>query len=901
MHTRGYLSFHRTSARRLVTVMAGLALALGMVPLVAGAVPGSPAVHARADDITLGVDTMRDSWDSSETTAAMGPSVVPSFIQKFNNPVDGDVYAQPLVVGSTVYVATENDQVYAFNAGTGAQVWHTSLGSPFVIGKVSSLAKCTDLTPNIGITGTPAYANNELYMFANIVDPGTNTPHYYFVAVNATTGNVDQQIHVHGRPSNDSHIVFSAQQQMERPGVLVASDGSVWAAFASHCDFKPYGGYVMRVVPSTGAFSIWSDESGTTYNQAGIWQGGSGIMQDSQGRVFVTSGNGVSPSKGPGNNPPGQLAESVMQMTVNSDGTLKASQFFSPANAPSLDAADTDYGGGGPVGIRFAMGNNPNVLAQAGKDGRIFLLNRDSLGGREQGSGNSDASLFATKNYGGEWGHPAVFGANNITSANANTSGDYLVYVGKDDPLRVFRAAITSSGVPSLSNVAVSTLTYGYTSGSPVVTSQGNDPSTAVIWEVFTPNTTGKTGVGSVLEAYSLSDATGSGCTSASMCKLNTIWHSATFTSAKFSVPATSQGWVYVGTRDGHLLAFAAPGATAPAVSTTASFATTTVGATTTKNVSVTAQKPVTVTGPPAATGGVSNGTGTNQFTAGQVTLTQGTTTTPVTSYPVTLAKGDKLTTQVTFTPSSPGGNDGTLSVPTSSASFPAVSVPLTGEATQGGLYPQPSSIQFMGAPDQHIVDVAVGITVPQTVTITNFGTTTQTVTSVTPPAAPFTAVNLPLVGQTIKPGNTITVQVNFAPTAAGPVTGTLTVAGSSGPPATVTLNGTGVAAVSQFTAVNPVVSFGTIPVGKKATANVFISNTGNTQSTIQGAAPVTGPFAATLKPNPQMPFNPSSDLAIPVTFTPKTKGTFSTKYKLTWTDVNGTHTVAVTLTGTAV
>jgi hypothetical protein len=862
-------------------------------------VPGSPAIHARADDITLGVDTMRDSWDSSESTATMGPSVVPSFVQRFNNTVSGAVFAQPLVVGSTVYVATENDQVYAFNAGTGAQIWHTSLGSPFVIGKVSSLAKCTDLVPNIGITGTPAYANNELYMFANIVDPGTNTPHYYFVAVNATTGHVDQQIHVHGRPSNDSHIVFSAQQEMERPGVLVASDGSVWAAFASHCDFKPYGGYVMRVVPSTGAFTIWSDESGTTYNQAGIWQGGSGIMQDPSGRVFVASGNGVSPSKGPGNSPPGQLAESVIQMSVNSDGTLKASQFFSPSNAPSLDAADTDYGGGGPVGITFAMGSHPEVLLQVGKDGRLFLLDRGSLGGRQQGSGGGDADLFVSKNYGGEWGHPAVFGNTDITSSNANTSGDYVIYVGKNEPIRLFRAALTSTGAPWLSNIAVSSLAYGYTSGSPVVTSAGNDPSTAVIWEVNTPNTTGKTGAGSQLLAYSLSSGTGSSCTSTSMCTLSNIWTSPKFTSAKFSLPATSQGWAYVGTRDGHLLAFAAPGTLAPAISSTASFAPTSVGGSTSKSVTLTAQQPVAVTGPPT-TDGTSNGGAANQFTAGQVTLTHGGSTTPVTSYPVTLAKGDKLTTQVTFAPGTAGGNSGTLTFPTSSATFPAVSVPLTGEATQDGLSALPSSLQFMGAPDQHVVEVAVGVTVPLTVNITNYGTTTQTVTSVTPPAAPFSAVNLPVVGQQIKPGNTVTVQVSFSPTVAGPATGTLTIAGSSGPPATVTLNGTGAAAVSQFTPVNPVVNFGTIPVGKKATSTVFISNTGNTASTIQGAAPVTGPFAATLKPNPDMPFNPSSDLAIPVTFTPKKKGSFSTQYKLTWKDVNGSHTVSVTLTGTA-
>jgi len=97
-----------------------------------------------------------------------------------------------------------------------------------------------------------------------------------------------------------------------------------------------------------------------------------------------------------------------------------------------------------------------------------------------------------------------------------------------------------------------------------VVTSNGDNPATGVIWEVDTPNTTGKTGHGSTLVAYSLSSGIGSGCTSTSMCKLKVLWTSPQFTSAKFSVPATSDGWVYVGTRESHLLGFAAPGPPPP-------------------------------------------------------------------------------------------------------------------------------------------------------------------------------------------------------------------------------------------------------------------------------------------------------------------------------------------------
>jgi hypothetical protein len=224
------------------------------------------------------------------------------------------------------------------------------------------------------------------------------------------------------------------------------------------------------------------------------------------------------------------------------------------------------------------------------------------------------------------------------------------------------------------------------------------------------------------------------------------------------------------------------------------------------------------------------------------------------------------------------------------------------GDGTQGGLIPGPSAtVTFPLAPDQGVTDVPVGITKPEVVTITNFGTTTETITSVTPPSAPFSATGLPKTGDKIKPGGTIIVQLSFAPTAAGPASGSFTITGSSGPSATVSLSGSGAAPVSQFTAANPVVKFGTIKVGKKATAYVYISNTGNTASTVQGTSSVPTPFATSLKPPSGLPFNPDSDMAIPVTFTPKKKGTFTTPYTLTWNDVNGSHTLSVTLTGTAV
>ena len=334
-------------------------------------------------------------------------------------------------------------------------------------------------------------------------------------------------------------------------------NGSIYAAFGSHCDHAPYVGFVDGVKISNGALTQWSDETGVTDNQAGIWQSGGGVMSDGSGRIFVTSGNGISPAAGPGTKPPGQLAESVIRLSVRSGGALVARDFFSPADAPALDAADTDFGAGAPVGLPFGTRSYPHVLAQAGKDGRIFLLDRDNLGGREQGTGQSDKALSVTAPYHGLWGHPAVFGdTTTLTASNAGAAHDYLYYIGTSDSLRVLKVGVNDSGEPTLSDVANSSLEFGYTSGSPAVTSAGRNISTAVVWAVHSPDATG---ADSALEAFAA--VPGSGCSASAQCTIMPIWSAPIGTSTHFSDVATSGGMVYVGTRDGNVYGF---GDTAP-------------------------------------------------------------------------------------------------------------------------------------------------------------------------------------------------------------------------------------------------------------------------------------------------------------------------------------------------
>lgn len=190
----------------------------------------------------------------------------------------------------------------------------------------------------------------------------------------------------------------------------------------------------------------------------------------------------------------------MVQLGVQPNGMLRAEDFFSPANAPSLDAGYYDFGSGAPVGLPFGSTADPHLLVQAGKDGRVFLLDRDSLGGREQGPGGTDDVVSVAGPYRGQWGHPAAFGNTaTLIPSNAARSNDYVYYVGDDDYLRVLKFGLNSSGTPVLSDVANSTGTFGYTSGSPAVTSNGTTLSSAVVWEVYAAGTDGSQGT---LEAF---------------------------------------------------------------------------------------------------------------------------------------------------------------------------------------------------------------------------------------------------------------------------------------------------------------------------------------------------------------------------------------------------------------
>jgi hypothetical protein len=600
---------------------------------------------------------------------------------------------------------------------------------------------------------------------------------------------------------------------------------------------------------------MWTDEAGVTDDEGGIWQSGGGLMSDGTGRIFVSTGNGVTPAPGPGTSPPGQLANSVVRLAVASGGSLAAGDFFSPANAPGLNVNDQDLGSGSPVGLPFGTGTYPHLLVAAGKDGRVFLLNRDGLGGRETGAGHTDNPVSKSGPFEEEFGHPAAFGGSG--------GADYVYYNGSGGPLRALQFNGSNPAHPVLADVANSTSTFGYTSGSPVVTSSGSNPASAIVWEVYLPH---EDGANARLEAFdAVPQKVGT------TLQMKEIWSAPIGTGVKFASPATSNGRVYVGTRDGHVLGFG-PGS--PLSGTAVSFGQVAVSSTG----SATAKLTLAATETQSVT--ISSITTSAPFAATSPAL------------PVTLSPSQRsITVPVTFSPTGPGGATGSLSFATNLAEFPTVSIGLSGDGTKPGFYASPGTWAFG--------TIATGSSKSLPVDIINGGTAPETVTDTSVTGGPFTATGLPLKGTSVPAGKSVTVTVTYKPAAAEADSGSLTVTGPDGA-ATVSLSGTGVTGQGTLTASPAAVSFGAVPLGQSPSQAIDVTNTGNLPVTITGTAAPGVPFGIPDPVSTGLTLDPGNDLQVPVTFTPDSAGQVSGTYQLTASDGrNAPQTVTVTVSGT--
>ena len=170
-----------------------------------------------------------------------------------------------------------------------------------------------------------------------------------------------------------------------------------------------------------------------------------------------------------------------MRLAVQPDGSLKPVDFFAPYNASELDSKDLDFASSGVSALNdqyFGTTSFPHLAVAAGKEGYVYLLNRDELGGFKQGSGGGDKVLQRLGPYGGVWSRPGVWpGEGGWVYIPSSYSGGAL---------RVYKYGVSGTGTPTLSLAATSSDAFGFSSGAPVITSNGTTPGSALVWIVWT-------------------------------------------------------------------------------------------------------------------------------------------------------------------------------------------------------------------------------------------------------------------------------------------------------------------------------------------------------------------------------------------------------------------------------
>ncbi len=843
----------------------------------------APIALAGGNVTTAGYGTLRDDWDSAEP--ALSPSAVQSstFGELFKTKLQGAIYAQPLVYEGRMIVTTEAANAYGINPVTGEILWKRNFGKPF---KASTIG-CSDLTPEIGSTSTPVIdpSSGTVYMTTRLqVGKGVAGSHWFLQALSAATGEEKAgfPVEISGTPYNTPGIPFNEGFEMQRPALLLLN-GVVYMAFASDCDITPYRGIVAGYSASTGALTtMWSDEAGAGTNedsQAGIWQSGGGLVSDIPGRIILTSGNGVSPSPAPSTKPPATLSESVMGLTVAGNGQISASDFFAPSNAPTLDQNDEDLGSGGPIALPteyFGTKAHPHLLVQIGKDGRVFLIDADNMGGYRQGPKETDSVLQEIGPFDGVWGHPAAYGG--------QKGWVYILESAGGGYLRAFEYGLSAGGLPQLTPVATSAESFGYTSGSPLVTSNGTTAGSGVVWVVYT---SGPTGAAAQLRAYNAAPAGGT---------MQLLWSGKIGKSSKFATPTAYEGRVYVGNRSGQLLAFGSS-STAPVKASAVEAGEVPVGQSTTVNVPVEATQNVTVTGPITATGvedanGPQATTGVTSRTAGPskippsgtTSLAPGVLTITQPAPGAALAAGATLPLKVTFHPLRRGPVVASLDIPTSAGTR---SVAVSGYGSAPGLLVSARPLDF-----GTIATRAGGKRI--SFTIANSWSHPERITSASLPRGAFAVSGLPAPGTTLAPRQSVTASVLFDPARAGRYAGAIALATDEGS-ARLALAGRALTGSPRLVALPLRIDLGSVRVGSRRTALLRVANHGTVPLEITRAIAPLGPFSVPFAVPEGISLDPAAELRVPIVFAPTTRGTFTGHYLLRGSDRRGPTIVTIT------
>ena len=498
-------------------------------------------IDARGQDVvTYHNNNARTGLNSAEKVLTPTNVNVSTFGKLFRLTVDGKVDAQPLYVSNVsvaatkhnlLIVATEHDSVYAFDADNGATIWHVrTLPSGET---TSDNHGCSQVAPEIGITSTPVIrrplgSNGVIYLVAMSKD-SLGRYHQRLHALDVATGKevlkgpVQIQARYPGTGDNSSggFVIFDPAQYKERESLLLVN-GTVYLSWASHCDFRPYTGWIMGydalTLAQTTVLNI------TPHGEGGaIWGSGAGLAADTNGNIYLLDANGsfdtTLNSKGfPAR---GDYGNAFLKL-LTSPG-LAVADYFEMHNELVENDSDTDLGSGGAL-LLPAMKDDTGALRQlavgAGKDSHIYIVDRTSMGKFHPNSNNIYQEIDGVLP-GGLWSMPAYFNGK-------------LFFGPVGSPLLAFQFSLGR-----LSKVAVShtTTNFGFPGATPSVSSNGS--LNGIVWA--TQNTNPAT-----LHAYAAST-------------LKELYNSNQAANGrdhfgignKFITPTIAHGKVYVGTTNG--------------------------------------------------------------------------------------------------------------------------------------------------------------------------------------------------------------------------------------------------------------------------------------------------------------------------------------------------------------
>jgi len=341
-------------------------------------------------------------------------------------PVDGRVDAQPLYLSqltvagrsfNTVFVATEHDSLYAFDSDSGAVLWHVSL---LGTGETTSDSRgCNQVTPEIGVTGTPvidraAGAHGTIYVVAMSIDAQSNY-HQRLHALDITTGaellNGPIDIAATFPAAGAATSSFDPKSYEERAALLLLN-GTVYTSWTSHCDITPYGGWIITYAESSLARNGVLNVAANSSSGPAIWMAGGGPAVDSSGNVYLLTANGAFETTMDANGFPSRqdFGNSFLKIS-NAGAGLKVLDYLPLSNEVAESNADQDLGSGGEMLLPDLMDSANAVrhlMVGAGKDGNIYVVDRDSMGKFNANTNNNYQTLNGVLP-GGIWSTPAYF------------------------------------------------------------------------------------------------------------------------------------------------------------------------------------------------------------------------------------------------------------------------------------------------------------------------------------------------------------------------------------------------------------------------------------------------------------------------------------------------------------